>query len=142
FTTPLQRKVLGYFHYALKPTGFLLLGKSESVGAAPALFSLSDRRANVYTRVMSPGQVVTECRAAAEPEFKTMAPAAALLQPPAFDLRKESERIVLERYAPPALVVDPSLQVLFFQGDTSPFLKPAHGIQLPPAQATSPVYKR
>src|SRR2546429_2998887 len=50
FTTPLQRKVLGYFHYALKPTGFLLLGKSVSVGAAPALFSLSDRRANVYTR--------------------------------------------------------------------------------------------
>src|SRR6266513_416521 len=127
FTTPLQRKVLGYFHYALKPTGFLLLGKSESVGAAPALFSLSDRRANVYTRVMSPGQVVTEFRAAAEPEFKTMAPAAALLQPPAFDLRKEAERIVLERYAPPALVVDPSLQVLFFQGDTSPFLKPALG---------------
>src|SRR6266576_1202828 len=77
--------------------------------------------------ISAPGQVVTEFRAAAEPEFKTMAPAAALLQPPAFDLRKEAERIVLERYAPPALVVDPSLQVLFFQGDTSPFLKPALG---------------
>ena len=27
----LQKKVMGIFHYALKPTGFLMLGKSESI---------------------------------------------------------------------------------------------------------------
>jgi two-component system, chemotaxis family, CheB/CheR fusion protein len=122
---PIQRKVLRFFHYALNPNGFLLLGEAESAGAAAGLFSLNDRKANVYSR--SPVPAVTEFRAAAEPEFKAAAAPAPLLRPPAFDLRKEAERIVLERYAPPALVVDGNLQVLFFQGDTSPFLKPALG---------------
>ena len=31
----------------------------------------------------------------------------------------------MEHYAPPALVVDPNLQILHFQGDTSPYLAPA-----------------
>ena len=124
--TSLQKKVLGYFHYALKPTGFLVLGKSESTTAMPGLFLLSDRKANIYAKVASPLPAITEFRPI-EPESKTKAVPAGLLPPPAFDLRKEAERIVLERFAPPALVVDGDLQVLFFQGDTSPFIKPALG---------------
>jgi two-component system CheB/CheR fusion protein len=125
FGSVFQKKVLNYFHYALKENGFLILGKSETVSAAPDLFSLDYRDANVYAKIASRTHPLTEFRRH-EPEQMA---AAAIAQLPAqgFDLRKEAERIILERYAPPAFVINAGLQILHFQGDTSPFLKPVPG---------------
>jgi two-component system CheB/CheR fusion protein len=46
----LQKKVLTSFHYALKPAGMLLLGRSESLGSFAKLFSTADRRNKFFTR--------------------------------------------------------------------------------------------
>ncbi|RYF77291.1 MAG: chemotaxis protein CheR, partial [Cytophagaceae bacterium] len=46
----LQRKAFSTFHYALKPNGFLLLGKSETVSAAPTLFTAVEKNYRVYSR--------------------------------------------------------------------------------------------
>ena len=125
-TPALQRRVLGFFHYALKPSGFLLLGKSEGATAAANLFSPEDGTANIYSKLAA--------AAAAAPDFHLgdyeRASLVAPLRPrpnPTFDLRQEVERIVLERYAPPSMVVDADMHVVNFQGDTSPFLRPAAG---------------
>lgn len=40
----LQQKVMGNFHYALRPTGFLMLGKSESAGRFGDLFTPVERK--------------------------------------------------------------------------------------------------
>ncbi len=45
----------------------------------------------------------------------------------AVDLGKEAEGILLEHYAPPAVIVDPDLHIVRFQGDTSLYLAPATG---------------
>ena len=42
--TVLQKKLLSVFHYALNPTGFLVLGQAETVGAQATLFSLVDKK--------------------------------------------------------------------------------------------------
>ncbi|MBI4458588.1 MAG: PAS domain-containing protein, partial [Acidobacteria bacterium] len=49
------------------------------------------------------------------------------LERPAFDLRKEAERLILERHSPPAFVVDSELHIIHFQGNTAPYLKPMSG---------------
>src|SRR5581483_8075413 len=123
FGAGFQKKVLNYFHYALKPTGFLVLGKSETVSAAADLFSLDYRDANVYTKVESRAHALAEFRRS-EPKHMMGSAAAAPVPVSTFDLREEAERIILDRYAPPAFVVNAALQILHFQGDTSPFLKP------------------
>ena len=41
---------------------------------------------------------------------------------PFTDFQKQAEQVLLQRYAPPALVIDSDLRVVHFQGDTSPFL--------------------
>jgi hypothetical protein len=46
---------------------------------------------------------------------------------PAFNLEKAVERIIWQRYAPAALVVDAGLHVLHFEGNTGPYLAPARG---------------
>ena len=121
----LQKRVLTYLHYALKPTGFLVLGKTETVSAMPELFTLENREANVYSRLTSAARVPPEFRSF---EHGKKIPIGVLtaVNPvvvPAFDLRREAERAILEQFAPPALVVDASLQVVYVQGDTSPFVK-------------------
>jgi two-component system CheB/CheR fusion protein len=126
FAPVLQKKVLNYFHYALKPTGFLVLGKSESASAAGDQFTLQDRKANVYSKIFSSKAAFPEFRAF---EAEKIVSAVPITKAPArgFDLRKEAERIILDQYAPPAVVVNADFRIIHFQGDTSPFLKPASG---------------
>ncbi len=45
-----QKKIMHSFHYALKPSGYLLLGKSETIGNATDLFEQSDKQAKLYTK--------------------------------------------------------------------------------------------
>ena len=42
-------------------------------------------------------------------------------------MRREAERLLLDQYSPAALVVDPSLQIVQFQGNIGPFLAPVAG---------------
>lgn len=48
---PAQKEVLYRLHYALKPTGFLLLGTAESVAAAPDLFREAYKKQRIYMKV-------------------------------------------------------------------------------------------
>ena len=48
--TPLQKRVVRVFHYALRHDGHLLLGTSESVGDLTDLFSLVDRRSKLFVK--------------------------------------------------------------------------------------------
>lgn len=49
FEQPLQQRVFEIFHYALKPMGYLFLGKSES--AVPSLFEVIDRKEKIFRRI-------------------------------------------------------------------------------------------
>src|SRR4029077_8441973 len=45
-----QKKVLSILHYSLASTGCLMLGTSETIGDAPELFSLLDRKNKIYSK--------------------------------------------------------------------------------------------
>ena len=46
----LQKKIVPILHYALKPSGFLVLGSSESLSAFPDLFSIVDKKHKIYSK--------------------------------------------------------------------------------------------
>ena len=48
--TVLQKKLLSVFHYALNPSGFLVLGQAETVGAQATLFSLADKKFRIHRK--------------------------------------------------------------------------------------------
>lgn len=50
FGQTLQNEILDTFHYALIPTGFLLLGSSESIGAQKRLFQTLDPKEKLYVK--------------------------------------------------------------------------------------------
>lgn len=126
----LQRKVMPVFHYALRPTGLLMLGASETIGAFSELFMLIDKKAKVYVKkglssrgAVSFGHAVPEMPRPGE--FETLPPAQAA--PSVSEVQKQADRIVLTSYSLPGVVINGNMEVLQFRGRTGTFLEHAHG---------------
>jgi two-component system CheB/CheR fusion protein len=123
----LQKKVLPVFHHALGSGGYLVLGSSETVGAAADLFSLVDKRHKIYrkkTTVPRPGFTFTYPQH--PPERLESLPRK--LEPSDADPQKEADRLVLARYGPPGVIINDDLEILHFRGHTGPYLEPLPGV--------------
>ncbi len=128
-----RKNIIPLFHYALKATGFLLLGASEGPAAAD-LFSVVDGVNRIYARRDAPRQpqvfptgaygshrpAAPATGAAAGPGAGTHPPIAGLWD--GIDSRKEVDRILLSRYSPAGVVVDEDLEVLEIRGKASAYL--------------------
>ena len=119
--TELQRRVMAVFHYALRPAGFILLGKSEAIGGFPILFASVDRKYKIYSRKQSPTRSDLD-----------LAPANHRLNKidisldkddAGFDVTKEADRIILSKYAPAGVIVNDRLEIIDFRGRTGLFLE-------------------
>jgi two-component system CheB/CheR fusion protein len=124
----LQKKLLSMFHYALKPTGVLLLGHAESIGYNSELFSLMDKKHRIFRK--RPGAIPS----AAELDLSTTptradgaARVTSSAQAHSRAILNEANRIVLERYAPPSVLVDQNFHVVQFNGQTGLYLEPSPG---------------
>lgn len=123
----LQRRVLTSFHYALKNTGVLLLGRSETLGGYTDLFSIVDRKNKFFSRKASTEIVYKMDPAAPDRVLHPRKAHAEVKSAAVYDLEKVADRLVWENYAHAGLVVDSDLQILHFRGDTSPYLRPMSG---------------
>jgi two-component system CheB/CheR fusion protein len=126
--TVLQKRLIGLFHYALNPGGYLVLGQAETVGAQASLFGLVDKKHRIHCKKSSPGGFP----GVAFP-MDYVSPVAARKRAPAESaaadkgLQTEVSKIILDRYAPAGVVIDADLQIVQFRGQTGPFLEPAPG---------------
>ena len=121
----LQKRILASFHYALKDSGYLLLGKSETLGGFPDLFSIIDRKNKFFTKkgtVRVGYEIGPSALARLMPREKRHPE-----EVPSLDLEREADRVVWDRYSHAGLVINNDLQILHFRGDTSPYLRPMPG---------------
>ncbi|MES1166822.1 MAG: protein-glutamate O-methyltransferase CheR, partial [Pseudomonadota bacterium] len=136
----LQKKVLPAFHYALKPEGYLFLGASESIGAFANLFAPVDKKQKIFAK-----------KAAATLAFQLPLwgersshplPNPALRTPPkpggsrgqvpdaflvGLNAEREADRVTLNQFAPPSVLIDADLRILQFRGPTGDYLEPPTG---------------
>jgi two-component system CheB/CheR fusion protein len=126
----LQKKCFPVFHYALNPGGFLILGTSETLGAAGDLFTIVDKRNKIYVRKQVPTTAALEFaglsgfRVDFRPKLEMPRPVAGH-EP--VNLQAEADRIILSQYAPAGVVIDAHLRVHEFRGRTGRFLEHAPG---------------
>ncbi|MBP1696641.1 MAG: ATPase [Deltaproteobacteria bacterium] len=119
----LQKRVMTVFHYALKPTGFLLLGKSEAIGRSPGLFAPVDRKHKIYSKKpISAGLDLALDLAPLDYGSKKV-DISRVTSEAGFDIKKEAQRIILSRYAPAGVVVNDRLEILDFHGHTGLYLE-------------------
>ncbi|MDP2045371.1 MAG: chemotaxis protein CheB, partial [Deltaproteobacteria bacterium] len=131
FGPVLQKMVIPIFHFALKPSGLLLLGKSEALGAFMDLFSLVDKRYKIYAQ-KGPGMPRAAAGLALDYPSRSLAAGSGLendrdLAAGVPDLVREADRLVLARYAPAGVIIDETMNILHFRGQTGAFLEPAPG---------------
>jgi two-component system CheB/CheR fusion protein len=122
----LQKRVLSIFHYALRPSGFLLLGESEALGPSARLFSVVERKSKIYSPNPIPAAVPSGLANADRREIPPRERAQVETEA-APELQKAVDRLVWQRRALAALVVDADMHVIHFQGNTGPYLQPATG---------------
>lgn len=125
-TTTLQNRLLTVFHYALKPSGYLMLGHAETVGSMSDYFAVEEKRHRIYRKSLMESALpvmsfhAERLQASSAPKKR---PDATIGRSP----QHEADRIELDRYAPPGVIVDDDLQIVQFRGQTGTFLEPAPG---------------
>jgi CheY-like chemotaxis protein len=128
-----RKSVIGLFHFALNPGGFLALGPSETESSK--LFSIVQGTHHIYTKNEMVGKrhpfyAGTGGQPRGTNVYKGI-PAGELAG--GGGLRKELERTLLSRYHGAGVVVDETLEVLEILGQTAPYLS------LPPGTGSRPV---
>ncbi|MEX0272258.1 chemotaxis protein CheB [Leptolyngbyaceae cyanobacterium UHCC 1019] len=124
----LQKRLMPIFHYSLKPSGFLMLGTSESTGKFSDLFELVDQKYKIYTKKLN----------SIRPRFSFITSSYPIVkvedhQPlvqvssDVFDLQKEADQLIAAHYAPVGVVINDKLEILQLRGDTNPYLQFAPG---------------
>jgi len=128
FGASLQKKVLSMFHYGLMPTGFLLLGTSETVGESPDLFTLVDRKFKIYAKQPSPLRLNLDL-IASDYAVQMNSPGSIVGETSRneLELQKAADQIVLQQYAPVGVVINAQLEILQFRGQTGAYLEPSPG---------------
>jgi len=109
----MQKRLMALFHRVLKPGGVLFLGGSESVGRHSELFTPFDKKWKIYTRRECGGRV------------ETVFPFTASIRRPAGMGRSitpssdeetgpgaVAEKLLMERYSPPCVVVNEKYEVV------------------------------
>jgi two-component system CheB/CheR fusion protein len=125
-----QKRVIPIFHYALNPTGFLMLGSTEGLlGAGSELFEMADKKQKIYRKKLVSTPVAfgfsvdkPEPEAAARHAIVSSSKPAEVLKVP-MELQREADRLLLARYVPPAVLINQQLEILQTRGRTGSFLE-------------------
>jgi two-component system CheB/CheR fusion protein len=130
----LQKTIIPTFHYALKPSGFLLLGNSETIRDYSNLFVLIDKKAKLYAKNPASGRTALDLTARMVPAELLDAPRLERMSPGEswneVELQRAADRIVLARFGPAGVIINERAEILQSRGHTSPFL------ELPPGAAS------
>lgn len=130
FAGELQKKLLPLFHYALNPGGLLLLGSSETIGGFQDLFVTVDNKWKIFRRKESQasGTALVEIHGALLPheqDKSNRGPKTPVEG--AVSLSEISQKVLLERFVPPSVLVNEQGDILYIQGRTGRYLEPASG---------------
>ncbi len=122
-----QKKLLPVFHYSLRPGGLLFLGSAETIGAHTDLFVPLGGGSRLFRRSERGG----EARPVEFPSSFGATPAGlreTRQQPaPVASLQFLADQLILQRYAPPAVLVNHQGDILYISGRTGKYLEPAAG---------------
>lgn len=130
FSGPLQKRVFPILHYALKPSGFLYLGSSETAAGYSDLFEIFDKKHKIYLK-----------KFARIPQFYEHSPSSSVEitqeRGPKKDKKdiiydekkivKIADSIILSRLAPAGFVINENLDIIQIRGDTSRYIAPQPG---------------
>jgi two-component system CheB/CheR fusion protein len=124
-----QARVISVFHFALREGGVLLLGSAETVGNATARFEVISKKKRIYRHIgrSRPGEY-DFLRQAPEGGRLRMAPGLPASLGRQADLAELGKRLVLDAFAPAAVLINRQHECLFSLGPTDRYLRVPKGV--------------
>ena len=122
----LQKRALSTFHYGLNEHGYLMLGKSESVGNSVDLFSTVFPHEKIYQTKGPKGRYRNITSTVTERVLKDVDQETEV-SVRAKDIHNLADNILLSRYTPSGVLVNMNFDVLEFRGKTDQWLVVAPG---------------
>nr|WP_320016389.1 chemotaxis protein CheB [uncultured Desulfobacter sp.] len=127
--TDAQKKLLPLFHYTLVPDGVLMLGSSETIGGATDLFQTINKKWRIFRRREVPKairQIVNFPTGPLAVERPRDLSAGNSKNKP-FDTNYLTQKVVLEQFAPTAVLTDSNGDIINVQGRTGKYLETPSG---------------
>ena len=126
-----QKKAIATFHYALNPDGYLMFGKSETIGGSANLFTAVNKKLKIYLSKKNAG---TRALPELAPHFSTnkftRSVNTKLLKNESVagnGFNKAIDDLLLAHYMPAAVVINHAMDILQFRGSTGQYLKHSSG---------------
>ncbi|MGM0985175.1 MAG: chemotaxis protein CheB [Pseudomonadota bacterium] len=132
FDQSLQRKLIPLFHYSLRDGGVLVLGSSETVGRYTQLFTPLQSKLRIYQRQSNAQSRDTRLPVKSIPPLSRMTKESPVTpnnatSPAPDNLQAAADQVLLQVYAPAAVVVNHEGDVVYISGRTGKYLEPAAG---------------
>lgn len=119
-----QNRLIPNFHYALKPGGVLFLSSSESITNQPELFTTLNRKWKFYRashNPVKPNLPLSEMKNIVS-NINAVPPKLMASKARATSVAEQSNRILLQAYAPASVTTDARGNILYVHGDTRRYL--------------------
>jgi two-component system CheB/CheR fusion protein len=131
-----QKKVITLFHFALNEGGYLFMGPSETIGRQIDLFETLSKKWRTYRRIgpTRPERVDFPVVAATEVRGKAHRRAEAAAEP-SISFADVTQRLLLEKFAPAAVLINRKYEIFYFFGPCAQYLEfptgqPTHDLSL------------
>ena len=128
----LQQRLVPLFHYALRPGGYLFLGSSEGLAAYPELFKTLDKKHRIFQQNNTVPTPITEFPLIGAGPRPIQLPGAIARRPATREDRRnagrEFEQLILEQFAPAAVLINEQGSALYFSGPTNRYLRQPLGL--------------
>jgi len=119
----LQKKILPLFHYTLTHNGVLFLGTSESIGEFSHLYSAISSKWKIFKhKEYVADRMVDYPRTPFYDVLPTPQGLGERRTPTVADIHNLAERIILDNYAPPCVLINEQYEILHFIGQTDKYL--------------------
>lgn len=122
FQPQLQTRVLSIFHFALRPSAYLFLGKSESIVHQDNLFSPVSKEARIFKRVAMKDQIIPIPLYSSQDAGIGAKPPITIAERAQRKQENKLQKALSEIYAPPSVLVNKDMDVVEIHGDVQNFL--------------------
>ena len=127
-TPDAQERVIRMFHFALNDGGTLFLGMSETTGNHDALFQPISKKYRIYKRVGNARGRAFDFPIAQRPYSNVgNLQTSNRFRAPANKLAELSQTVLVENYAPAAVLINTQSEALYFDGPTDKYLRVPSG---------------
>lgn len=127
FNAALQQKVINLFHYTLNPGKYLLLRKSETIGASASRFHTLDKKWKLFRRLGETRSAPREQVTSFQPRGGEAPVTARARREKETSLNDVAMAALNSAYAPPTALVDRDGRILHVHGDMQVFLQIGQG---------------